>query len=47
MTKCCNQLIITNNYKKKLALILSVAIVAVTSILIVPSVSFTIAMIGG
>ena len=32
---------------KKLALILSIAIVAVTSILTVPSVSFTIAMIGG
>ena len=38
MSKCCNQLIITNKYMKNLALILSIAIVAVTSILTVPSV---------
>ena len=38
MSKFCNQLIITNKYMKNLALILSIAIVAVTSILTVPSV---------
>ena len=38
MSKCCNQLIITNIYMKNLALILSTVLLAVTAILTVPNV---------
>ena len=38
MSKCCNQLIITNKYMKNLASILSTVLLAVTAILLVQSV---------
>ena len=38
MSKCCNQLIITNKYMKNLASILSTVLLAMTAILTVPNV---------